>query len=263
MNGTYEISVNNGIEIEPSEGVYGERISFTLSEGAVGTGQIVFEVVDAINPDFNTSIQLYNPDFCSGFIPEFNLDLSAYECNDNSTSQDSTDDYLSFELELSALGLSGAYNISGDDYFVFPNQGTYEETISFQLSEGSAGADDILVSIVDANDPGFSTSFVVSDTESCSDFGTAVYDIDDFQIVVHPNPFSENLHLSLINQTNAGFGDFKFRLRSINGESVYSQNISERNINLLIPDLAKGIYIYELIDVSAAEILGRGRVVKQ
>ena len=260
LSGNYSIS-NDNYAISPTQGSYGENISFALSTGSAGIGDLSVSIVDVNNANFTSSFTVNDPGTCSDFSPVFISKFSTFDCQDNGTNQDPTDDYITFDLNLSAQGLSGNYFISNDNYAISPTQGSYGENISFELSTGSAGTGNLPLSIIDVNNANFTTSLTASDPGTCSDFQTSVNTPTGLQAKIHPNPFNGNLQIHLSTYTKRSV--LKFRLSSIDGKPVYSQNLTKNDMQLLIPNLVNGLYLYEIIDARSKEVLARGRLVHQ
>jgi len=84
-------------------------------------------------------------------------------CNNNETLTDTSDDFITFDLN--PIGIMGtAYTVSGAN--TIPSGGIYGMPTSFQLTSGSAGAGDIILTISDNTTCSFSV--LVTDPGSCS-----------------------------------------------------------------------------------------------
>jgi hypothetical protein len=95
--------------------------------------------------------------------------LAAVMCNDNGTSADATDDYISFTLNPTGTTLGSGYIVTVSSGSITPNTGTYGTASNFQLQNGSAGSGaTITVTITDNLDSNCKVQIDVADTGSCS-----------------------------------------------------------------------------------------------
>ncbi len=95
-------------------------------------------------------------------------DLTALTCNDNGTSGDTADDYVTFSLNPTGNDLGATYSVSVSSGTITPTTGTYGAATSFQLQDGSAGAGNVTVTITDADEAGCTLDVVINDPGSCS-----------------------------------------------------------------------------------------------
>jgi len=91
------------------------------------------------------------------------------QCNDNGTSTDSSDDYISFSLNpqgsnLSASGYTVSVNNSGS---ITPQTANYGNPTTFRLQDGSANGTTYTITITDNDDPNCTITTTVSQN-SCS-----------------------------------------------------------------------------------------------
>ncbi|MBC9811007.1 T9SS type A sorting domain-containing protein [Crocinitomicaceae bacterium CZZ-1] len=95
-------------------------------------------------------------------------DLTALTCNDNTTTADPADDYISFSLNPTGSQLGATYTVSVSSGTITPTTGTYGAATSFQLQDGSAGAGNVTVTITDADESGCTLDVAITDPGSCS-----------------------------------------------------------------------------------------------
>lgn len=95
-------------------------------------------------------------------------DLTALTCNNNTTTSDPADDYISFSLNPTGAQLGATYSVSVSSGTITPTTGTYGAATSFQLQDGSAGAGNVTVTITDADESGCTLDVAITDPGSCS-----------------------------------------------------------------------------------------------
>ena len=89
-------------------------------------------------------------------------------CNNNGTDSNTSDDYVSFNLNPTGSGLVGTYNVSVDGGgIISPTSGSYGSVTTFQLQNGSANGTLYTVAITDASD-GTCTVTTQVQQSSCS-----------------------------------------------------------------------------------------------
>ncbi|MBL7803790.1 MAG: lamin tail domain-containing protein, partial [Saprospiraceae bacterium] len=101
--------------------------------------------------------------------------LADVHCEDNNeTGNNSSDDYIWFQLTPAGVNVGTGYNVTVSSGSVLlngsipPNDVPYGITSSFRLQAGSAGAGDVTVTITDVADPNCTISVLVEDPGSCS-----------------------------------------------------------------------------------------------
>ena len=99
------------------------------------------------------------------------LVLSNVACNDNGTTSDASDDFITFDLNPTGSTLGSSYTISVNSGSVTPTSGTYGSTTSFTLNNGSAGGGDLDVTITDDADNTCTATETITDPGSCSSGG--------------------------------------------------------------------------------------------
>jgi len=99
------------------------------------------------------------------------LSLANIACDDNSTTADASDDFITFDLNPTGSNLGASYNVSVSSGTVSPTSGTYGASTSFSLNTGSAGGGDVDVTITDVDDATCSATETITDPGSCSSGG--------------------------------------------------------------------------------------------
>jgi YVTN family beta-propeller protein len=95
--------------------------------------------------------------------------LAGATCNDNGTTADATDDYISFTLNPTGTTLGSGYVVTVSSGSITPSTGTYGAASNFQLQNGSAGSGvTITVTITDNLDSNCKVQVDVADTGTCS-----------------------------------------------------------------------------------------------
>jgi hypothetical protein len=129
-------------------------------------------------------------------------------CNDNNTSSDGSDDYITFDLNPSGTDLGTGYTVSVDNGgTITPTSGTYGSATSFRLQDGSAdGTTTYTITITDNDDANCQITTTVmqnscsntcsltdagKDNETCNDAGTSGDASDDY-ITFDLNPGGVN-----------------------------------------------------------------------
>ncbi len=197
-NGTnYILTANNG-NVTPSTGSYGVPSSFDLQTGSAGGGDVTITITDADDATCFINITIPDPGTCSGSCNITDAQLGPIICDDNGTPSDPTDDFLSFELNPIGDNLGATYSVIGPNGSVFPFNANYGSATAFMFDPGSAGAGNVVITIIDNDDasctidvtivdPGSCSSdcgiSLVSYTELCNDNGTPADPSDDFYII--------------------------------------------------------------------------------
>lgn len=98
--------------------------------------------------------------------------LSNIQCNDNSTTGVTTDDFLSFDLNVTAgTGTAATYTVSvsgGGASTISPTSGTYGTLTPFTLNNGSANGTNVTLTITDATTGTCTLVETVTDPGACS-----------------------------------------------------------------------------------------------
>ena len=95
--------------------------------------------------------------------------LANVVCNNNGTTSDASDDYISFTLNPTGTTLGSSYTVSVSGGSITPNTGNYGSPTTFQLQNGSAGSGStITVTVTDNTDTNCKVQIDIPDTGSCS-----------------------------------------------------------------------------------------------
>jgi hypothetical protein len=163
----YTIEISEG-SISPDTGFYNQTATFELSIGSAGSGDKVISLTDVDDPTCITQLLIYDPGHCSDICLITENNLTNITCNDNGTSTDSSDDFLSFSLKPLGGNTAGSYNIFSDSIQLSPETGVFGEQMNFTLEDGSAGSGNQMISIVDLVDTNCVFMFELVDPGSCS-----------------------------------------------------------------------------------------------
>ena len=158
--GSYTIEWNNppGGGLPEGPFPYGEQT--VLSEIFTPDGFIYFNIVDNQDPTCSTSLEFFAPCFC-----EISATYTDVSCDDNGTPNDSSDDFYTVEIVVSAFQPNGQF-----EYIVELNDGTtqgqfyYDEPATITISP-SPGDDIIFINIFDAWDLNCYTSLSITAPE--------------------------------------------------------------------------------------------------
>ena len=95
--------------------------------------------------------------------------LANVMCNNNGTTSDVSDDYISFTLNPTGTTLGSSYTVSVSSGSITPNTGNYGSPTTFQLQNGSAGSGStITVTVTDNTDTNCKVQVDILDTGNCS-----------------------------------------------------------------------------------------------
>ncbi len=169
MAADYTVSVPAGYTVTPTTGTYGVVTSFTLQSGSSGGGDVVITITDNQAGGDTENVTITDPGTCSSNSNITDGGLSNEACNDNGTSGDPTDDFISFDLNPTGYNLAADYTVSVPaGYTVIPTTGTYGVVTSFTLQSGSSGGGDVVITITDNQAGGDTTSVTITDSGTCS-----------------------------------------------------------------------------------------------
>jgi hypothetical protein len=96
------------------------------------------------------------------------LVISAIQCEDNLTSSDGTDDFITFDLIPTGSNLDTDYTVSVSSGSISPTSASYGTATTFTLQLGSAGAGDVDVTITDDGDNSCAFTETITDPGVCS-----------------------------------------------------------------------------------------------
>ncbi|MBL7786163.1 MAG: hypothetical protein JNM36_09685 [Chitinophagales bacterium] len=90
-------------------------------------------------------------------------------CNNNGTTADASDDYISFTLNPTGTTLGSNYVVTVSSGSVTPTSASYGQATTFQLQNGSAGSGNtVTITITDLTDTNCKIQVDIPDTGSCS-----------------------------------------------------------------------------------------------
>lgn len=169
-----EVLVNNTqVTVSPSFGAAsGEDVTVHTLTHAInesGSATIRIKLTGTATTGRQTTID--NISWTAYAAPGCNIataDLTALTCNNNTTTSDPADDYISFSLNPTGAQLGATYTVSVSSGTITPTTGTYGAATAFQLQDGSAGAGNVTVTITDADESGCTLDVAITDPGSCS-----------------------------------------------------------------------------------------------
>ena len=167
-----------------AQGTFGSVSSFSTNPGTAGSGDAVsFLFTSILDPSCVGGVVLVDPGTCSGTCNITNADVLQVTCDPAGTSTDATDDFITFEIGVNGTNISTGYTLSssfGDE------SGSYNFVETFSFPQGSAGAGDIIITIIDNDDPNCTFETTVTDPGSCSG-GCDIVDIIVDNIICNDN----------------------------------------------------------------------------
>ncbi len=209
-------------------------------------------------------INWHNNIFDGTTPPDFSTAVSDIICNDNSTNDITTDDFIQFNLTINTPTLSGDYILEAAGASVAtisPSVGTYGINETFTLSSGTAGNGDIVFLVTDNNDQYLSTSFNVVDPGNCSVPVNLSPVPNAKQFQLSPNPFTNQIHIetSSINAQDK----FQIKLISTTGVEIFSEIIQNNGVQFISTgDFPTGIYYYKIINLKNNQLAKSDRLLK-
>ncbi len=156
----------SGATVTPSGGVYGIVTSYETPPGTAGSGDLNITLTDDTNSDCTLDIVVTDPGACSNACELLTTGLTNVTCNDNGTPSDSSDDYITFDLNPMGNNLGGGYTLSGA--VINPSGGNYGTTTSYSTQPGTAGGGDLNLTITDDGDAGCTIDLILADPGACS-----------------------------------------------------------------------------------------------
>jgi len=153
-------------------------------------------------------------------------------CNDNQTSDDTSDDYFTFDLYVEGANVGNNFSISN---VVGENIGQYDVVNNFRTAEGTLGNGDISINIIDSanlncqisatvEDPGVCTNdcqinyITIGEVLKCYDRGSRWNTSDDF--------FTADLTVNFTNAPTAG----ELKVTGITTDRIVStENLQDKN----------------------------------
>ncbi|MCB0389170.1 MAG: lamin tail domain-containing protein, partial [Winogradskyella sp.] len=127
-----------------------------------------------------------------------NSGISNISCNDNGTTTDDTDDYITFDLNPTGSTLGTNYNVSVSSGSISPTTAAYGSVTTFTLQNGSAGAGDVTVTLTDDTDGTCILNQLITDPGSCISGNCTELFISEYV-----EGSSNNKYIEIYNPTNA------------------------------------------------------------
>ncbi len=161
LSGTYQLT-GGGID---TTGVFGQNTQINTPAGTAGQGNINLTITDADSGSCTLEFTLTDPGVCT---PECNLlasGLADIACNDNGTPNDPNDDFITYSLNPTGVGVSGSYQVSGPE---INETGTFGQKTTFNTPQGTAGNSDIVITISDSNNPNCSIEATITNPGTCT-----------------------------------------------------------------------------------------------
>jgi hypothetical protein len=196
----------SGTNLTPSTGNYGAVTSFQTDPGTAGAGNINLTLTDNNDGACTWAFTLTDPGSCSPDCEITASGLANVACNDNGTTNNPFDDYITFDLNPTGFNLGTSYTVSGAT--LTPSGGNYGGVVSYQTAAGTAGAGDLNLTITDDALGTCTFTFTVTDPGTCSpdcvilttglsniqcnNNGTPSNDTDDY-ITFDLNPTGNNI----------------------------------------------------------------------
>ncbi|MEL6591413.1 MAG: cohesin domain-containing protein, partial [Bacteroidota bacterium] len=151
--------------ISPTSAPYGSATQFSSAPGTAGNGDLSISLTDNVDGGCTISLSVSDPGTCSAQCLIADLGLSNIQCNDNGTDGDTSDDFITFELNPTGNALGSTYSLSAG---ISPASGFYGGATQFSTAPGTAGAGDLNITVTDDDDNGCSETAVITDPGSCS-----------------------------------------------------------------------------------------------
>ncbi len=134
--------------------------------------------------------------------------LPVVNCLDNGSTANNLDDIIEVSLQIGGISLGSSYSVSSNVGSISPVVGDYTTATVFQLQPGSAGAGDVVLTLIDDTDLSCLFSLTIPDPLSCSpdcsienggltnvacDNNSTINNTSDDRIVFDLNPAGFNL----------------------------------------------------------------------
>lgn len=165
--GSYSISSDIG-EVTPNTGIFGEQMYFALENGSAGTENRMISIKDLVDTNCVLTFELENPGSCSPECEILDFGLENVICNDNNTDADSSDDYISFQINPSGFNTGNIFQISASEGLLQPGEGYFDSLQTFKMNAGSAGLGSFELTISSALDSMCNLNLLVEDPGTCS-----------------------------------------------------------------------------------------------
>ncbi len=217
----YTVTISAGT-ITPMVGTYGVTTNFQMNPGSAGAGIVIVTIVDNQDATCSLSIPVTDPGSCSTECAINSMVLNAISCNENSTPSDDSDDFISFSLNPQVSNGGAGYTVTVNSGTVSPILGIYGVSTTFQLQDGSAGAGDIIITIVDNTNQTCTSVEPLVDPGTCSGACNITQaNLADIICVDNQTPFDET----------DDFISFVINPTSTNTSANYTLTLSQGSIN--------------------------------
>ena len=217
---TYTVTVSSGTITPVTPQSYGSPITFTLQNGSAGAGDVTVTIQDIIGPACTLDQVITDPGSCNAICNIASSGFSTQLCNDNGTSADDTDDYISFVLNPTGSTLASTYSVSVSSGSITPNSGiNYGGPIAFTLQNGSAGAGNVTVTIIDDVDGACTFAVPITDNGDCSSTNCAT----ELFFSEYGEGSGSNKYLEIYNGTGANVDLGDYQLWKINNGGAWSE----------------------------------------
>ena len=163
LGNSYQIS---GGTVSPILGNYGIVTIFSTQPGSAGMGDLNITISDDSNTNCSLNETVNDTGSCSNACSLVASGLTNIQCNDNGTPNDSTDDFITFDLNPTGGNLGTTYILNSAG--ISPSGGNYGSVTSFATTAGTAGAGDLNIIIVDDLDSNCSIAETITDPGTCS-----------------------------------------------------------------------------------------------
>ena len=222
ISAEYSVSVDNGGTITPTSGTYGSATSFQLQNGSANGTTYTITITD--NADANCTITTtVQQNSCSDVCKLLDIAKENEQCNNNGTSGDESDDYITFDLNPSGTNLSAGYIVSVDNGGIpTPSNGLYGNPVSFRLQDGSADGTVYNITVTDNIDPSCTISTTVSQNScsTCTTSATFTTDCDDNGTL--PNENDDYFNLVVTGTVTDGTGNYVVKIGTYTSASTAS-----------------------------------------
>jgi len=205
-------------------GSYGQKTNFRTPDGTAGNGNITLTVTDNTTNTCAIEVQLMDPGTCE---PNCNLQdagLLNIDCNDNNTPEDPNDDFITFSLNPTGVGLGMGYTLSGGG---INTTATYGMASDFETPPGSAGKGNLMLTLTDNTNAACQVSVLVQDPGVCS-FVCDIMDAGLANIICENNgtdiDITDDFLSFSLNPTGTSLqGMYTVSGRGINAQGTYGQ----------------------------------------
>lgn len=241
---TFDVVVtglNTGSTWSTSDGSYGGSYMDTVSFGPfpIADGEVSFSIVDNVDADCTTEINVEAPATCSDLCV-IEAEVLNVMCQDSGTPSHPEDDVYTFDVVVTGLNTGSGWSTGDGDGSI---AGAYADTVSFGPFPISGG--DVSFVIADVIDAGCTTEINVVAPETCSDLcaiSAEVFNVlcDDSGTPSHPEDDTYTFEV-LVTGLNTG-STWISNLGHIGSyndtTSIGPLPISEGDITLQVSDIA-------------------------